>query len=96
MSARTALEIIDPGLQTTVQAWPGRQGLTSLGYFPAGPMDHLSLRAANVLVGNPAGAPALEVPKIGISVAFLIDTQIAVAAPDGAAVLLNDVPAAAW
>ncbi|WP_081512169.1 biotin-dependent carboxyltransferase family protein [Nocardia donostiensis] len=96
MSIRTSIEIIDPGLQTTVQAWPGRLGLTSLGYFAAGPMDHVSMRAANILVGNPVGAPALEVPKIGLSVAFLIDTQIAIAAPDGTAVLLNDIPFPAW
>ncbi|WP_063057408.1 5-oxoprolinase/urea amidolyase family protein [Nocardia sienata] len=96
MNTKTTMEIIDPGLQTTVQAWPGRQGLTSLGYFPAGPMDHLSMRAANILVGNPAGAPALEVPKVGLSVAFLVDTHIAIAAPDGTAIVLNDVPVPAW
>lgn len=96
MSGRPALEIIDPGLQTTVQAWPGRRGLTALGYFPSGPMDHLSFRAANVLVGNPVGAPALEVPKVGLSLAFLIDTQIAVAVPEGAGVYVNDNEAPAW
>lgn len=96
MTTQTTIEVIDPGLQTTVQAWPGRLGLTSLGYFPSGPMDHLCLRAANVLVGNPPGAPALEVPKIGLSVAFLVKTQIAIAAPDGTEVLVNDVPVPAW
>ncbi|MER5837198.1 hypothetical protein ACIQYW_30620 [Rhodococcus erythropolis] len=62
-------------MQTTVQAWPGRQGLTGLGYSDAGPMDHLSFRIANILVGNPAGLPALEVPRVAISVAFLVDTR---------------------
>lgn len=93
---QTAIEVIDPGLQTTVQAWPGRIGLKALGYFPSGPMDHLSLRAANALVGNPVGAPALEVPKVGFSVAFLVDTQIAIAAPDGSDILVNDAPVAMW
>ncbi|VFA96926.1 5-oxoprolinase subunit C family protein [Nocardia cyriacigeorgica] len=96
MSTRLALEIIDPGLQTTVQAWPGRTGLRSLGYSAAGPMDHLSMRAANVLAGNPAGGPALEVPKIALSVEFLVDTQIAVTAPEGTGVLLNESPQPAW
>lgn len=96
MSARPALEIVDPGLESTVQAWPGRQGLTSQGYFPSGPMDHLSFRAANILVGNSAGAPALEVPKIGLSVVFLVDTQIAIAAPGATGVLLNESPMSAW
>ncbi|WP_051024394.1 biotin-dependent carboxyltransferase family protein [Nocardia aobensis] len=96
MTTHPAIEIIDPGLQTTVQAWPGRRGLRSLGYSPSGPMDHLSMRAANALVGNPVGAPALEVPKIGLSVAFLLDTQIAVAAPDGAGIFVNDAAVPAW
>ncbi|MHA4854573.1 5-oxoprolinase subunit C family protein [Rhodococcus sp. MSC1_016] len=93
---RPALEIVDPGLQTTVQAWPGRRGLTALGYFPSGPMDHLSFRAANVLVGNAAGAPALEVPKMGLSIAFLVETQVAVTAPAGTGIYVNDTPAPAW
>ncbi|MDN5544142.1 hypothetical protein ACH49M_30315 [Rhodococcus qingshengii] len=38
-------------------------------------MDHLSFRIANILVGNPAGLPALEVPRVAISVAFLVDTR---------------------
>ncbi|RYF49127.1 MAG: urea amidolyase [Comamonadaceae bacterium] len=94
--SRPAIEIIDPGLQTTVQAWPGRRGLTSHGYFPAGPMDHLSFRAANALVGNLAGAPALEVPKIGLSVVILVETQIAIAAPEGVGITLNDTAVPAW
>jgi 5-oxoprolinase (ATP-hydrolysing) subunit C len=96
VSVRPAVEVIDPGLQTTVQAWPGRVALTSYGYFPSGPMDHLSFRAANVLVGNPPGTPALEVPKVGLSVAFLTETQIALAAPGGAGLFVNDTAVPAW
>ena len=55
------IEIREPGIQTTVQDYPGRRGLLAKGFFPAGPMDHLALRAANVLVGNPPGAAGLEV-----------------------------------
>jgi urea carboxylase len=55
------LEILDGGVQTTVQELPGRVGYLNLGIYPAGPMDHLAFRAANLLVGNPAAAPALEV-----------------------------------
>ena len=56
------LEIVDPGLQTTVQDYPGRLGRQSLGFFPCGPVDHLAVRAANLLVGNRLGAAALEIP----------------------------------
>ena len=49
-----SLEILEAGIQTTVQDYPGRRGMQAQGFFPAGPMDHLAHRAANLLVGNPA------------------------------------------
>ena len=49
------------GIQTTVQDYPGRRGMLAQGFFPAGPMDHFALRAANLLVGNPESAAALEI-----------------------------------
>src|SRR4051794_24818987 len=56
------LEIIDPGPQATIQDYPGRIGLASRGVFPAGPVDDLAFRLANVLVGNEPGAAAVEIP----------------------------------
>lgn len=90
------LEVLDAGLQTTVQAWPGRLGLTSFGYSPAGPMDNLSFRVANALVGNSPGAPALEVPLLGLTVAFLRETQVAITGPDSAIARRNDTPVPLW
>jgi 5-oxoprolinase (ATP-hydrolysing) subunit C len=55
------IEILEPGIQTTVQDYPGRRGLLAKGFFPAGPMDHLAFRAANLIVGNPPDAAGLEV-----------------------------------
>ncbi|GAA4078957.1 biotin-dependent carboxyltransferase family protein [Nocardioides kongjuensis] len=95
MSAET-VEIIDPGLQTTVQAWPGRLGLRAFGHAASGPMDHVSFRAANALVGNKPGAPGLEVPMIDLSIALLHDTQVAVTGPDGVRLLHNDIEAPMW
>ena len=54
-------EIIEPGIQTTVQDYPGRRGMLSQGFFPAGPMDHFAFRAANLLAGNPESAAGLDV-----------------------------------
>ncbi|NKX86862.1 5-oxoprolinase subunit C family protein [Nocardia coubleae] len=96
MIRRPVLEMIDPGIQTTVQAWPGRTGILSDGYFPSGPMDHLSFRAANVLVGNDPGVSALEVDKVAVSVAFLAETQIALTGPEGVHARLNDAPVPLW
>ena len=63
--APDALEVIEPGLQTTVQDWPGRLGHWDVGVPPSGPMDALSHRLANRLVGNAESAPALEITLSG-------------------------------
>ena len=57
---RTA-SVVEGGIQTTVQDYPGRRGMLAQGFFPAGPMDHLAHRAANLLVGNPESAATLEI-----------------------------------
>src|SRR3989442_198892 len=54
-------EVLEGGIQTTVQDYPGRVGYLDLGTYPAGPMDHFAFRVANLLVGNAEGAAALEV-----------------------------------
>lgn len=54
------VEVLEAGVQTTVQDWPGRVGYWDVGVPPSGPMDDLSLRAANRLVGNPEGTAGLE------------------------------------
>jgi urea carboxylase len=59
------LLVLAPGLQTTVQAWPGRLGLWEIGVPPSGPMDDLALRLANRCVGNPPTAAGLEIAMQG-------------------------------
>lgn len=59
-----ALTVVRPGMLTTVQDL-GRWGHQNLGVPVAGPMDVYSHRLANRLVGNAAGAAALEVTLIG-------------------------------
>jgi len=59
-----ALIVIRPGMLTTVQDL-GRWGRQNSGVPVAGPMDAYSHRLANRLVGNPAGAAALEITLIG-------------------------------
>jgi urea carboxylase len=54
------MEVILPGLQTSVQDYPGRVGLWRVGVPPSGPMDALGHRLANALVGNDEDAAALE------------------------------------
>jgi biotin-dependent carboxylase-like uncharacterized protein len=57
----------EPGPLTTVQDL-GRPGHAHLGVPLAGAADRPALRAANRLVGNPAGAAALETTLVGLVV----------------------------
>jgi 5-oxoprolinase (ATP-hydrolysing) subunit C len=91
-----ALEVIDPGIQTTVQDWPGRPGLQRHGYFPAGPMDHLAFRMANLLVGNDDGAAALEIPMGRFAARVGTDGLIALCGAEGAAPTVNGTPVPLW
>ena len=72
-----AIEVRGPGLSTTVQDG-GRSGYYHLGIPPSGALDQHSLRAANLLVGNHAGAAALECVYMGPELAFTADTLVAV------------------
>jgi len=54
-----AIRVVKPGLATTVQDL-GRPGYYHIGIPLSGGMDRFALRAANMLVGNPEGAAALE------------------------------------
>ncbi len=79
------LEVLEGGLATTVQDG-GRKGLYELGIPPSGAMDDFSLRAANLLVGNPEEAAALEVVYLGPKLRFTDERVVAVT---GAAVGLK-------
>jgi biotin-dependent carboxylase-like uncharacterized protein len=72
-----ALEILKPGLSTTVQDL-GRPGYYHLGIPESGGMDKFSLAAANLLVGNPEGAAALEAVFQGPEMKFGRDALVAV------------------
>jgi urea carboxylase len=72
------IEIIEGGIQTTVQDFPGRLGMQALGFFPAGAMDHFALRAANLTVGNPVGAAGFEVTLGGFALRADGDLTVAV------------------
>jgi urea carboxylase len=74
------VEVVGAGLSVTVQDYPGRtrRGLWRVGVPPSGPMDHLSARLANALVGNPEENAVLEVTVKGPSLKFHVDAVCAV------------------
>lgn len=69
-----ALRIISPGLSTTIQDL-GRHGFQRLGVSVGGALDPISLRAANMLVGNAANIGALEALYIGPT--FAVEAEAA-------------------
>src|SRR4051794_1867112 len=90
------IEVLDGGLQTTVQDG-GRPGHLSRGIPPAGAQDFYSLAIANLLVGNeltppplsrvaPGGA-GLEMLVKGVTLRFPAETVIALSGADMGATL---------
>ena len=75
-----AIEVIKPGLATSVQD-AGRPGYYNIGIPISGGLDQYSLRAANLLVGNDAGAAVLEATLLGPELLF---RQAAIVAVTGA------------
>ena len=78
---RETIEVIEPGLLTTVQDL-GRYGCQRYGVPVSGAMDAFSLRAANILVGNEQGAACLEMTVLGPRIRFLRNTLVALTGGD--------------
>lgn len=60
-----SIDVLDPGLEATVQDYPGRVGMWDVGVPPSGPFDSLSFRVGNLILGNPAEAAGLEIAVRG-------------------------------
>lgn len=75
------IEVINPGLLTTVQD-EGRRGWQKYGVPVAGAMDGDSLAAANLLAGNAPGEACLEITALGPTLRFC--TPVAFALCGGA------------
>ncbi|MGI8312399.1 biotin-dependent carboxyltransferase family protein [Saccharopolyspora hattusasensis] len=82
------------GLSTTVQD-TGRDGRYAIGMPPSGAVDQYSFAVANLLVGNPDGAAALEATYLGPELEFTDSRTIAVTGADSG-VTINGEPAPPW
>src|SRR5690554_4938931 len=87
-----ALEIINPGLATTVQD-RGRFGYYRFGIPQGGAMDQFSAALANRLVGNTPDEALLECTYMGPQLTSSVDTVIAVTGSP-IEVRVDDEPAA--
>ena len=70
------IDVLRSGMQTTIQDYPGRTGYWDIGVPPSGPMDSLSMRLGNRLLGNSTDAPALEITAKGPKLHFNCRTRI--------------------
>jgi len=80
---------------TTVQDWPGRIGYWHVGVPPSGPMDDLSFRIGNRVLGNPQGTAGLECTRAGPALAFPDGGRVCVTGAP-VAVTLDGVPVPQW
>ncbi|KAG0648468.1 Urea amidolyase [Hyphodiscus hymeniophilus] len=72
-----AIDVLSPGSFTTVQDFPAR-ATSGHGIPKGGPMDNLSSRVANVLVGNKPGMEVLEMTLTGPELLFTAPAVYAV------------------
>ncbi|HEY0981652.1 biotin-dependent carboxyltransferase family protein [Schlesneria sp.] len=89
-----SVRVIRPGLLTTVQDL-GRFGHQQYGVSVGGAMDSISLRIANLLVGNASGSAALEITLAGPVLSFDHDALIAICGAD-LSPRVDGTPIASW
>ena len=89
------IDVVEAGAMTTVQDLPGRIGYWQVGVPPSGPMDPVSLREANIAVGNPEGAPGLEVTATGPTLRFSAPAVVCVTGAP-AQVTVDGEPVPMW
>jgi urea carboxylase len=64
------IDVLEPGVQSSIQDYPGRQGYWDVGVPPSGPMDALAFRLGNRLLSNPDQTAGLELTVAGPSLRF--------------------------
>ena len=72
------IEVLDGGVQTSVQDAIGRLGYWDVGVPPSGAMDALSLQIGNLLLGNHANRAGLECTMQGATLKLHCDQWLCV------------------
>ncbi|MDQ9011490.1 urea carboxylase [Acinetobacter gerneri] len=72
------IEVLQSGIQTSIQDVNGRLGYWDVGVPPSGAIDPLSLTVANQLLGNAKNTAGLECTLQGPSLKFHCDSQIVI------------------
>jgi urea carboxylase len=83
----TGAVVISGGPATSVQDYPGRLGYWDVGVPPSGPMDGLSFRLANRILGNREDAAGIEFTGVGPTLQFEHDCTICLTGAEFSATL---------
>lgn len=89
------LKVINGGVETLVEDWPGRLGFLGKGMASSGAMDHVALQFANLLVGNAPGEAGLEIAGGYFEGEFTGETVIGLTGTDMKATI-NGQPVPTW
>ena len=65
MPEEASIEVIDGGIQSTIQDFPGRTGYWGVGVPPCGAMDDYSFRIGNAILGNSFDCAGIELTMRG-------------------------------
>lgn len=76
------LKVINGGIETLVEDWPGRLGYLGKGMSASGAFDNVALGLGNVLVGNDSGEAGFEITGGFFEAVFDCETVIAVTGSD--------------
>lgn len=76
------LKVINGGIETLVEDWPGRLGYLGKGMASSGAFDNVALQFANLLVGNAPGEAGLEITGGYFEGEFTDDTVISLTGTD--------------
>lgn len=85
------LSVLNGGIETVVEDWPGRIGYLDNGMSASGAFDNVALGLANLLVGNSPGEAGLEITGGYFEAEFGMDTVISVTGTDMKPTLNNQV-----
>lgn len=89
------LRVINGGIETLVEDWPGRLGYLGKGMSASGAFDNVALGLANILVGNTAGEAGMEITGGFFEAEFGADTVIAITGTDMQPTINNE-PVPMW
>jgi urea carboxylase len=89
------IEVLQSGIQTSIQDITGRLGSWDVGVPPSGAIDPLSLNVANQLLANPYNTAGLECTLQGPTLKFHCDSQIVITGGE-MAVTLDGIALPMW